>query len=374
MKLIEELSKSYFIKTDRIYRFKIFFSMLIFCIMLSHLSASQTYYNPKDEINITLTIKEPFKPINYSEIGENFNNTLQAEAARRESLKAYYQQIYYETKSSVIGNTYLTDNTDINNKLLLLQNTSIEYIETCNRLLNMGMIKPNEYEYYLRNHYINYVSANQYFLNLSRMNYLKLQELKSDSSISKYNFEFKSALNSIVKFEIQDHNIMFFISGLAESSTSKNVKHINQINQFVSNVCANNYESYKKNWEQKEQERETAVATAKKFNDKWKKMCVEIVNSRRTKLSTFSVKDKTKYLKEERQYLNQKVGESYMNWYFGKGRRFVNSVDLNTSKFINILSDTEESAVKIDSPANKFYKAISEFCSCGNYNTAIFNE
>ena len=48
---------------------------------------AQTYYNPKDEINITLTIKEPFKPINYYEIGKNFNNMLQEEAARREALK-----------------------------------------------------------------------------------------------------------------------------------------------------------------------------------------------------------------------------------------------------------------------------------------------
>ena len=46
---------------------------------------AQTYYNPTDEINITLTIKEPYTPINYYEIGQNFNNILQEEAARRNS-------------------------------------------------------------------------------------------------------------------------------------------------------------------------------------------------------------------------------------------------------------------------------------------------
>ena len=123
--------------------------------------SAQTYYNPKDELNITLTIKEPYKPVNYYEIGQNFNNMLQEEAARREALKKYYDQIYFETKSSVSRNTYLTNDNTLNDKIMLLQNAALENLDRLNKSLKMGMIKPDNYEMYLKSCYYNYINDNQ---------------------------------------------------------------------------------------------------------------------------------------------------------------------------------------------------------------------
>lgn len=214
---------------------------------------AQTYYNPKDEINITLTIKEPFKPINYYEIGKNFNNMLQEEAARREALKRYYDQIYFETRNSVSTNTYLTDENTLNQKILLLQNATLENLDRLNKQLKMGMEKPENYEMHLKSCYYNYINDNQIFLNLSRYKFIKLAENKNNSLINKFNNDFKIALNSIISFNVENNKTEYRAVGLTEEIASEDNQDIKYLYRFITNACDGNLEQYKINWEKKNQ-------------------------------------------------------------------------------------------------------------------------
>ena len=97
---------------------KILFLFLILALSIS--ANSQTYYNPPNTIKLTVEIKEPYKPINWAEIGANFNNAINAEIQRREKLKRYYDDILYQTTNSINTNTLLTNDNEINSKLILL--------------------------------------------------------------------------------------------------------------------------------------------------------------------------------------------------------------------------------------------------------------
>jgi hypothetical protein len=131
---------------------KILFLFLILALSIS--GNSQTYYNPQNTIKLTVEIKEPYKPINWTEIGANFNNAINAEIQRREKLKRYYDDILYQTTNSINTNTLLTNDNEINSKLILLQSTSIETLNMLNRLLKTGNLKPDDYENELRKTYI----------------------------------------------------------------------------------------------------------------------------------------------------------------------------------------------------------------------------
>lgn len=213
--------------------------------------SAQTYYNPRDEINITLTIKEPYKPVNYYEIGQNFNNMLQEEKARREALKKYYDQIYFDTKSSVSMNTYLTDDNTLNQKILLLQNATLENLDRLNKSLKIGMIKQENYEMALKSCYYNYINDNQIFLNLSRYKFIKLEEIKNNSLINKFNNDFKTALNSIISFNLENNKSEYRAVGLSEAIAAEDKKSIKTLYSFITNACDGNLEQYKNNWEKR---------------------------------------------------------------------------------------------------------------------------
>jgi hypothetical protein len=334
--------------------------------------SAQTYYNPKDELNITLTIKEPYKPINYYEIGQNFNNMLQEEAARREALKRYYDQIYFDTKSSVSTNTYLTDDNTLNQKILLLQNVTLENLDRQNKQLKMGMIKPENYEMQLKSCYYNYINDNQVFLNLSRYKFIRLAENKNDSLINKFNNDFKIALSSITKFSIEANRTEFTAVGLAEAVSAKEEKSINQLYGFVTNICEGNLASYQKNWQEKNLIQQQKANTVKNFNNQWIKMVSKIMDSRDDKLQKLDEKEKLEYLKNERKYLDKMLGKDFMNYQFGKGRRFLYQIESNGRRFIN-MTEYEVEKVNQRSKANLFYKYISEFCNCGNYDPSLFD-
>jgi hypothetical protein len=333
---------------------------------------AQTYYNPKDEINISLTIKEPYKPINYYEIGQNFTNILQEEAARREFLKRYYDQIFFDTRSSVLSNTHLTDDNTLNQKILLLQNATIEYLDRLNKNLKMGLIKPENYEMHLKSCYYNYINDNQIFLNLSRYKFLKLAENNNDSVINKFNNDFKIALTSITKFSIEGNRTEFTAVGLAEAISAQEDKSINQLYSFITNICEGNLHAYQKNWQEKNLIIQQKILTASVFNDQWIKMAGKIVASRSDKLKSLNEKQKLKYLKSERGYLNEKLGEQFINWHFGKGRRLVYGIDENVNILIYRLIKKDEK-VSVNSQLNIFYKSLNEFCDCGSYDSSIFD-
>ena len=333
---------------------------------------AQTYYNPTDEINITLTIKEPYTPINYYEIGQNFNNILQEEAARREALKKYYDQIYFDTKISVTANTYFTDENTINQKILLLQDATLDNLDRQNKSLKMGMLKPEYYEQNLRTCYYNYIKNNQVFLNLCRYKYLKSVEYKTDSLRGVFNSDFSIALASISKFNVDAYNTEFVVVGLADSITAPEKKSIGQLFMFICTVSEGNLKQYQINWQEKNLIQQKKAKSVKDFNDQWIKMVSKIMDSRDAKLLALSEKEKVKYLKNERKYLDKMLGGYFMNYNFGKGRRFLNSIERNGRRFINM---TEYAVEKINqnSSVNLFYKYISEFCNCGVYDPSLFN-
>ena len=92
----------------------------------------QIYYYPEDDIdvNLTITVKEPFKPINYAELSQNFNDQLQAEVQRREALKRHYDDIAHQTISSIQSSLHLTSDNQINSLILKLQ--SKHYLKNVN--------------------------------------------------------------------------------------------------------------------------------------------------------------------------------------------------------------------------------------------------
>lgn len=239
-------------------RYKIIIVLTTVLIASNTKLSAQTYYNPKYEINITLKIKEPFKPINYYEIGKNFNNMLQEEVAKREALKKYYDQIYFETKSSISTSTYLTDDNTLNQKILLLQNATFENLDLLNKQLKMGMIKPENYEMQLKSCYYNYINDNQIFLNLSRYKFIWLAENKNDSLINKFNNDFKIAMNSIISFSVDYNKTEYRAVGLTETISAEEKQNIKYLYRFITSACEGNLEQFKINWEKKNQNKEVA--------------------------------------------------------------------------------------------------------------------
>lgn len=178
---------------------KILFLFLILALSIS--ANSQTYYNPQNTIKLTVEIKEPYKPINWAEIGANFNNAINAEIQRREKLKRYYDDILYQTTNSINTNTLLTNDNEINSKLILLQSTSIETLNMLNRLLKTGNLKPDDYENELRKTYYDYLGANQIFVNLSIYKKNKINSLKSDVEINEFNRIFNLLITQVSGFK-----------------------------------------------------------------------------------------------------------------------------------------------------------------------------
>lgn len=99
-------------------------------LLLPFICLSQTtYYNPSKKLDINITVKEPFKRVNYAEIGKNFNNAMQNELAKREALKQYYENIYYETKNSIIENSIFTNDYNIDKLIVNLQSSAIKKLK-----------------------------------------------------------------------------------------------------------------------------------------------------------------------------------------------------------------------------------------------------
>lgn len=334
--------------------------------------SAQTYYNPKDEINITLTIKEPYKPINYYEIGQNINNMLQEEAAKREALKRYYDQIYYETKNAVYANTYLTDDNGLNHCILSLQNATIDNLQNLNTALKIGRIKPEDYDQKIRTCYYNYIENNQIFLNISRFKYLKLAATETDSLKNIFSREFSTIIKSIIQFNVGFYHTEFIVDGLAESVSATANKNIDQLYYFVTNACDDNLANYQKYWKEiivKEQQQKKSI---KDFNDRWIIMVSKIMNARKDYLNQFNEKEQYEYVKSERKYLDKILGKEFMNKYFGKDRLRYYRINSNGRIFIE-MAERQDYKVNKWSPNNLFYMYISEFCKCGNYDPSLFD-
>ncbi len=307
--------------------------LLITLFFLINNINAQSYYNPTKEINIRLIVKQPYKPLNYAEIGQNFNNMVQQDLVRREAQKRYFNDIYYETRNSVQTNTYLTNDNIINQKILQLQNTAIEQLNMLNRLLTNGAMNPNEYESHLRNTYFYYINTNQAFLNINRYQYLKLNEIKDVSLANKFNNNFNEAINSISKFNFNDYNVSFVLEGLLyPNSTTDNLFY------FVTSSCEGFLDSYKNNWDDKqrqikEEEKRRRAIILEENNKReadlnaWINSRNKIFKSRKTILDALTVEQANVYRKTER--------KSVINYLKKQKKVDINLKDIKPRKLVN---------------------------------------
>ena len=205
------------------------FFLIVFLFGFKVVTYSQTYYNPRENINITLTIKEPFKPVNYAEIGANINNVINTEIQKREYLKKYYDDIFYQSTSSVFSNTVLSNDNFINSNLTTLQSKTIDELNLLNRLLKSGLLKPNEYESKLRSTYYNYMGANQILLNILNYKVNKLNSLTEETSKYEFSKIFNETIGNITGYKIDFKGVIFYNGGISND--------INTLYNYISSSC-----------------------------------------------------------------------------------------------------------------------------------------
>jgi hypothetical protein len=345
-------------------------NLILFILLISGFSIksfSQTYYNPSNKVDFTITIREAYKPVDYSKIGRDFNTMIQDELERRENLKRYYNEIYYQTKNSVYSSTVLTSDNLVNSKILMVQKEVIDKLDTYNSLLRGGLMNPDGYESWVKNIYYTYMNSNQVFLQIVQYKYNKDLELGDQTKISEHNKLYNNTLNSIIRFEINNpQKIEFILDGLSYPNTTTN-----SLYDFVRSSSEGDYEKYKIYWENENLIHQQNILETKTFNDSWKKMVSEIINSRTQKIESLNEKEKLKYFKSERKYLYSKLGKFYIDFNFGKGSRFISGINDNIEVLIyRLLKETEKVGER--NFVNNFYKYVDEYCSCGKYNSNLF--
>jgi len=291
--------------------------ILLFLVGWSTTSFSQTYYNPSNKVDFTITIKESYKPVDYSKIGRDFNTMIQNELQRRENLKRYYDEIYYQTKSSVYSGTVLTSNNLINSKILMVQSEVIEQLDVYNRLLKSGMMKPDEYESMVRNIYYTYMNSNQVFLQIVQYKYNKDLELGDQSKINEHNKLFTNTLNSIEKVRLNNNEkIEFVLKGLIYPNNT-----IDFLYDFVRSSSDGRYNSYKSSWdnvlknEDEKLKRERKIEEERLKRNEIKSQELKdyrrkTFDSRKEVLSVLNENEKRRFKNDEKKFLLKKVKES----------------------------------------------------------------
>lgn len=344
-------------------------SLLIIVFVVSSITSfsQKTYYNPSNKVDITITIKESYKPVDYSKIGRDFNTMIQNELQRRENLKRYYDEIYYQTKNSVYSSIVLTSDNLVNSKIIIVQNRVIDELDIYNRLLKSGMMKPTEYESNVRNIYYTYMNTNQIFLQIVQYKYNKDLELQDPTKINEHSKLYINTLNSLKDFKINNSNeIEFVLNGLIYPNRKSN-----SLFEFVRSSSEGGFDTYKFNWENEDILNKQNILKTNIFNESWKKMVMDIIKSRSVKIESLDEKEKLRYLKSERKYLYEKLGKYYIDFNFGKGNRFISGINDNIEVLI-YRSLNENQKVGENNYVNKFYKNVDEFCGCGKYNSDIF--
>ena len=280
------------------------FLFILFLSGISINSYSQTYYNPSNKVDFTITIKESFKPVDYSKIGRDFNTMIQDELQRRENLKRYYNEIYYQTKNSVYSSTVLTSDNLINSKILMVQNEVIEKLDSYNSLLRGGLMTPDGYESWVKNIYYTYMNSNQVFLQIVQYKYNKDLELGDQTKISEHDKLYNNTLNSIIRFEINNpQKIEFILDGLVYPN-----RNSTNLYEFVRRSCEGEFENYRSTYEETQRVRlEKENEESIKF-EKWSIYKNEIFELRKLKLLE-SIKEGqgTKIRESELEYYENKL-------------------------------------------------------------------
>jgi hypothetical protein len=283
--------------------------LLYLLIFIVHTSYSQYYYNPKQSIDINITIKEPFKPIDYNKFAEDLNSNLQAEVERRKSIKKYYEDITYETKNSVNLNLILTNNYLIDQIVFNLQASTNNWIDTINSLLNSGMTKPENYENSLKKIYYKFAQANREVAYLSRLKMYKLSSLKTLEEQNNFNQLFDELLNSFGKIRTNENGVFFELISISEYKNQP----IGNLTNFISQIIEGkiDYIALKKSSYEKKIEEKLKIEKIQRNNIKVMKSWDNLINAREEHLLSLNKKERKKYLRNEWKAIVKNIDNKY---------------------------------------------------------------
>ena len=327
-----------------------FLTLLLVLIASKTCLSQSTYYAPNNNVNITLTVREPYKPIDWSKISSDFSDQLNAIVAQREAQKRYLDEILYQTINSTHSYTQLTNDNVVNSCLLNLKTKIIERLNILNNLLKSGQITPESYESRLRKTYFDYVGANQVFLNLTVYKSNTISTLGTNSDKKSFEDKFNATIGSISNFEINDNSISFILYGLSYPNNN-----LNNLNQFVTSSCQGQFENYKLMWLKEKirekKELEVRRANEMKWNEKknsnhqiWHKFKVKVLDSRMVYLNQLNIDEQNEYYRNEKKIIFNSLMSEY-KW------------SLSTRKLIKKKVDD---FVNTDSQKNNFYSFIKQ--------------
>ena len=280
-------------------KYLVFFTLAL----LSKSLLCQTYYNPNDDVNLNLTIayEEPFEPINWAEIGQNFNNQLLIEAQRREALKRHYAEIAFKTSASIQENIHLTSDNDINKLILELKSVALEQVTMLTSMLKAGLYGHNttRYEEDLKNVFYQFINANQNLLFVVKYQFNSRQALISEQELNQFNSNFKQALEAIDEISPASNNEFIFKLDKTLYRGSDYIKSSN-ILEFIMDCCSGNIDQYKIAYTELKEQEEQRKAEESKRRQEFK---AEVSKSRQDFIETLSSKEKEKFLKSESKFL-----------------------------------------------------------------------
>lgn len=192
-------------------------------------ASSQTYYNPRQKLDISITIKEPYKPVDYSAIASDVSKRLSSEVARREELKRYYDQIIFETKNSIQASLLLTNDYHIDGLIFKLNDVTFQYLDKLNKSLKAGILKPSDYEFKIRNIYHEHINSNKLLVNLIKFKYQKELSIKNNEELKSFRKKYELSVNRIQEFTIDNQDKYLF----STSSYYNGSKYIINILNFI---------------------------------------------------------------------------------------------------------------------------------------------
>ena len=288
--------------------------ILTLSVLQSHFTIGQTYYNPDNSIDLNLTIEiiEPFEPINYAEIAQDFNNTMQEIVARREALKNYYDMIAYETINSIQSNIHLTSDNEINKIIVNLKSTTISDVQILNGMLKSGQYgrDTGRYERDLRNVFRTFIDANQNLLYCLKSKHNSLANLTNESEKNDFSELCKETFRTIgeitrkTPFEIQFNLKQSLYKG-------SNFISQNQLLYFVEDCLSGNLSQFKNDYilkkERDEKARQEEIRRIEKANEQEQNRLMNLQNSvldkRNKLLADLSPQNKLNFLKSEVKHL-----------------------------------------------------------------------
>jgi len=288
--------------------------ILTLSVLQSHFTIGQTYYNPDNSIDLNLTIEiiEPFEPINYAEIAQDFNNTMQEIVARREALKNYYDMIAYETINSIQSNIHLTSDNEINKIIVNLKSTTISDVQILNGMLKSGQYgrDTGRYERDLRNVFRTFIDANQNLLYCLKSKHNSLANLTNESEKNDFSELCKETFRTIGEIT---RKTLFEIQFNLKQSLYKGSNFIsqNQLLYFVEDCLSGNLSQFKNDYilkkERDEKARQEEIRRIEKANEQEQNRLLNLQNSvldkRNKLLADLSPQNKLNFLKSEVKHL-----------------------------------------------------------------------